>query len=133
MPRRWDFGDFKFHPLWSSTPEDSPELAIRPGDVLFRGTTTKFLRGGALFAHPEPKDGLETARMYLSEGEEDAAGYAWILRDEVGGRPILCEIILDAELFADLRPGYEGLGEWYVKRAVIPAENVRCRRAPRVD
>jgi hypothetical protein len=46
----------------------------------------------------------------------------------VGGVPLVCAIRIDEEIFKELKPGYEGPGEWYVERDSIPRKNVRCRR-----
>ena len=58
-------------------------------------------------------------KLYMSEGEEDAAGYGPIIAEEEGGQPVLAKIVLDEQLFKELKPGYEGLGEWYVEREFI--------------
>jgi hypothetical protein len=132
IDRRWDFREYKFHPLWNTTPEEEPELRIKPGDVLFRGTTTAYTDGGVKVhewrsaSNPEWMAGPR--RIYMSEGAEDAAGYGSIAAEDSGGQPVLCEIVLDEELFRQLKPGYEGKGEWYVERESIPKKNVRCIR-----
>lgn len=125
---QWDFGTYKVHPLWR---DQDPELAIRPGDKLYRGTTTIALKGGAR-AHTggtlysEPKWMAGQHRIYMSEGAEDAAGYGPIAVESIGGKPVLCEITLTPELFAALRPGYEGPGEWWIAADTIPTKATRC-------
>jgi len=92
------------HPLWS--PGTTP---LVPGkDSLFRGTTSKFVKPGKLLSH-------EGKRVYFSEGDEDAEGYASIISEHHGGTPILVEVELTDELASRLKPGLEGLGEWYVE------------------
>ena len=119
--RKWDFGTFKAHPLWMHQQESPEEYAVKPGDYLWRGTTTRFITPQGLLAHPLPPPRREP-RLYMSEGEEDAAGYAPIIAEQEGGQPALAKIILDQQLFKELKPGFEGLGEWYVEREFIPRD-----------
>jgi hypothetical protein len=127
VDEQWDFGEYKLHPLGSR----DPELAIRPGDKLYRGTTTIALKGGArahtggtLYNEAEWMKGQH--RIYMSESAEDAAGYGPLAVENIGGKPVLCEITLTPELFAALKPGYEGAGEWWIAAEAIPTKATRC-------
>lgn len=130
---QWDFGEFKYHPNWPNDSDVEPELAVRVGDRLYRGSSDIFTRdgarahvGAAIYDQPEWMRGQR--RIYMSEGAEDAAGYADLTVEQTGGEPVLCEITITPELFAKLRPGYEGLGEWFVEMDEIPKSAVRCFR-----
>lgn len=96
------------HPLWS--PGTEP---LKIGDSLFRGTSSKFVRHDKLLSH-------EGERIYFSEGDEDAEGYACIVAEDHGGEPILIEVELTEELVKLLKPGMEGLGEWYIETKELP-------------
>lgn len=129
VEKEWDFGEFKLHPLWDSNPVDEPELAIRPGDVLYRGTSSVYVGEGAKVHQWKgslPPQWMAKRRIYMSEGAEDAAGYGAIAVEDAGGKPVLCEIMLDKELFKALKPGYEGSGEWFVEMDSLPKKAVRC-------
>jgi len=125
------------HPLWS--PGTTP---LVPGkDSLFRGTTSKFVKPGKLLSHKEKGcsilgtedyDGRYpdcVTRIYFSEGDEDAEGYASIISEHHGGNPILVEVELTEELASRLKPGLEGLGEWYVEaeELTIPFKKRRAK------
>lgn len=124
--KQWDFDEYKLHPLWGT---EEPELRVRPGDILFRGTTSAYVQGEKVKSHTwktEPIKGPR--RIYMSEGAEDAAGYGEIAVETSGGVPVLCEITLTKELFHALKPGYEGRGEWYIEDKALPKNAVRCIR-----
>lgn len=132
-PPQWDFGTYKIHPLWT---HDDEALQIRVGDKLYRGTSSKFTKGGirghvGAGIYERSRFGTQR-RIYMSEDPEDAAGYGPITAEEVGGWPMLCEIEVTPELFAAMRPGYEGPGEWFVDAEAIPASTTQCYRL-RVD
>jgi hypothetical protein len=97
------------HPLWDQT--DPIEI----GETLFRGTTSRFVRHNKLLTH-------EHDRIYFSEGEEDAEGYACIGADWYGGEPVLAEVELTQDLADRLKPGMEGLGEWFVEAVEVPVK-----------
>ncbi len=139
--RRWDFGDYKFHPLWGEKPSKEDVQAITVGgEPLFRGTSSKFLMPTKLLPHPESNKTAQdflrgrmlsgpVPRIYMSESPEDALGYGCIEAEEgKGGIPLICAIKIDREIFKSLKPGYEGKGEWYVERDSIPRKDIRCRR-----
>lgn len=130
--RKWDFGSYKFHPLWNEGEDDfdDPELRVKPGDKLYRGSSTAAMKGKKLVAHPR---GGHKGRLYWSEGPEDAAGYASIAVEIAGGEPVLCEVTLTKELFRELKPGFEGLGEWYMERSEIPLKYVKCTQLTKAD
>lgn len=127
--KQWDFSSYKLHPAWI----DKPGREIRLGSKLFRGTSSVHLTEEGLFAHAPWKWKRPTPRIYLSEGEEDAASYAPLEVEWSGGEPVLCEITLDEDLFRELRPGDEAEGEWYVERDFIRREHVRCRSVLRSE
>ena len=127
--RQWDFGDYKFHPLWNSNPEDEPQLRIKVGDTLYRGTSSAYTSKSGAKSHQWPSSYnilKGPRRIYLSEGAEDAAGYGEIAAETVGGKPMLCEVTLTEELFRALKPGYEGSGEWYVEAEALPKRAALC-------
>ncbi len=109
------------HPLWKLGTEP-----LKTGDSLFRGTSSKFVRHDKLLSH----DGK---RIYFSEGDEDAEGYACIIAEGRGGKPLLVEIELTEDLAKFLKPGMEGLGEWYIEVKELPIEikslhHAKCER-----
>ena len=118
MRREWDFGAYKVHPLWDR-PE--PTLRIGAGDKLYRGTTTNLIVE-SIRAVPS------ATRIYFSEGEEDAGGYAFIHQELYGGKPVVVELKLSRKLFRALKPGLEGFGEWYFERNFVPRTHTRIRR-----
>jgi len=134
--RRWDFGNYKFHPLWDEEPSiDDPQAIVVGGEPLFRGTTSKFVDSKELRPHPtEPlkeKFSITPApvpRIYMSEGKEDALGYGCSMAESEGGIPLVCAVSIDQELFSRLKPGLEGLGEWYVEGESIPRRLVKCEQ-----
>ncbi len=121
MRREWDFAAYKVHPLWD---QPEPTLRIRAGDMFYRGTTTSLV-GESVRAAPR------ATRIYFSESEEDAAGYAFIHQELYGGKPVLVELKLSRKLFRALKPGLEGVGEWYFERNFVPRTHTRIRRLTR--
>lgn len=98
------------HPLWDKGVEP-----LQIGDTLFRGTSSKFVTHDKVVSHGKTSLPTKMRRVYFSEGEEDAAGYACMASQEYGGKPILLEVELTQELAMKLKPGGEGMGEWYVE------------------
>jgi hypothetical protein len=130
--RKWDFGTFKYHPLWdpeNPRTEDDIQAITVGGEPLFRGTSSEFVDEDGLHPHPlGAHGGHQEVRIYMSEGAEDAEGYSCIAAEEHGGVPLLCAVKVTEELFNALKPGYEGLGEWYVDWDKIPKGGFTCRR-----
>lgn len=109
------------HPLWK--PGIEP---LKAGDSLFRGTSSRFVRHDKLLSHG-------TKRIYFSEGDEDAEGYACIIAEERGGKPLLVEVELTEDLAKLLKPGMEGIGEWYIEAKELPIaikklHHAKCRK-----
>ena len=129
---KWDYGTYKYHPLWSKddprTKDDVQAITVG-GEPLFRGTSSEFIDKKGIYPHPPGAHGEhQENRIYMSEGAEDAEGYSCIAAEQHGGVPLFCTVTVTERLFKALRPGYEGLGEWYVDWDKIPWGEFKCRR-----
>lgn len=85
----WDFDEYKLHPLWG---DKDPELAIRVGNHLYRGTSTVYTSKGVK-AHEWPphvsipKWMKENFEYMAEEGEEPRPAY-YQVSEFIGRRPV---------------------------------------------
>ena len=100
--------------------------------VLYRGTSTKFVHGTELVNHPwKGKRASYGSLMYFSERVEWAELYACLTAESYGGDPLIIRIEVSPELKKVLYQGRVEEDEFYIVAQSAKFRNFTYQKVPR--